>query len=699
MTPGCGAARLRDERVVRVQRWGRRGWTWFALLTLTAMIAVPASLSAAGIKDKWWTGLIAGAAIVLAVLAKPLTDRLQRLTTRREDTDLAVLNGCLVTARGDLPTVRRIRDPRQLGVHPAGSDSLPTYVPRDVDDKLRSRIARGGFVLLVGDSTAGKTRAAYEAIAATVPDHVIIAPKDCAALWASVDRGVQASNCVVWLNDLEHYLGSDGVSREMLARLLSGKGHRIVVATIRAVELARFSAESSGDGLHIARAALELVDEEIRVERRLSNAEQSRAEERKWDPHIADALQHSGDYGLAEYLAAGPELLRDWRNGWDVGAHPRGAALVAAAVDVRRAGLNPPLAGRLLEETAEEYLRKRGGDRLRPESLEAAWEWVLRPRRATTSLMIGTPRTGFDVFDYLVDVTQRETTADTFVPESVLRAAVEYAAGLEALTIGQTADRQGYYGVAAHACSAAFQWARDHLEPTHPDMLTSRNDLALALQKLGRLEKAEEEFRTVLELRIQVSGPEHPHTLISRDNLAGALRDLGRLGEAEREFRAVIEIRTRMSGSDHPRTLVSRSNLATVLRHRGRLDEAEQEHRTILDIRMRMSGPMHRHTLTSRHSLARVLHDMGRLPEAERESQTVLGLRTHVLGPEHPHTLTSREGLAYVLLDLGRPDEAERELHAVVELRTRVLGPDHPSTVCSRNNLAAVRKRIEEAGG
>jgi hypothetical protein len=79
-----------------------------------------------------------------------------------------------------------------------------------------------------------------------------------------VERAVQVSNCVVWLNDLEHYLGSDGVTREMLARLLSGKGHRIVVATIRAAEPARFSTESFGDGLHTARAVLEMVNEEVR---------------------------------------------------------------------------------------------------------------------------------------------------------------------------------------------------------------------------------------------------------------------------------------------------------------------------------------------------------------------------------------------------------------------------------------------------
>jgi hypothetical protein len=29
-------------------------------------------------------------------------------------------------------------------------------------------------------------------------------------------------------------------------------------------------------------------------------------------------------FGLAELLADGPELARDWRNGWRPGGHPRG---------------------------------------------------------------------------------------------------------------------------------------------------------------------------------------------------------------------------------------------------------------------------------------------------------------------------------------------------------------------------------------
>ena len=70
-------------------------------------------------------------------------------------------------------------------------------------------------------------------------------------------------------------------------------------------------------------------------------------------------------------------------------------------------------------------------------------------------------------------------------------------------------------------------------------------------------------------------GPEHRDTLTSRDNLAVVLRDLGRLEEAEAEHRAVLEARTRVLGADHPDTLTSRHNLANVLSDPGRLAETD----------------------------------------------------------------------------------------------------------------------------
>ena len=94
----------------------------------------------------------------------------------------------------------RVRDarPRLLGVHAAISvpgvpdDVPPQYVPRDVDAAefgVRARVSAaaqaGGFVLLVGGSSVGKTRCAVEAVKTLLPEWWLVHP-------AGPDRGQRA---------------------------------------------------------------------------------------------------------------------------------------------------------------------------------------------------------------------------------------------------------------------------------------------------------------------------------------------------------------------------------------------------------------------------------------------------------------------------------------------------------------------------
>ena len=69
------------------------------------------------------------------------------------------------SAQTRLPLVRELNDPIRLGVHPAvnqDGDRTPGYVARDVDGPVEQSLREGSFVLIVGDSTSGKSRTAYE---------------------------------------------------------------------------------------------------------------------------------------------------------------------------------------------------------------------------------------------------------------------------------------------------------------------------------------------------------------------------------------------------------------------------------------------------------------------------------------------------------------------------------------------------------
>jgi len=489
------------------------------------------------------------------------------------------------------------------------------------------------------------------------------------------------------------------MTASQIGRLLSGEGHhRVIVATIRAAEQARLTADALHDdtGRQASRDIHQVLDQahEIRLTRMFTSEELERARARDWDPRIAQAIDHAGSYGIAEYLAAGPELLRDWEDARasSEGPNARGAALVAAAIDIRRAGYISPLPRVLLEQVHEQYLADREHANAPREPAAEAWEWAMRRRRATTALLRPAGQDLVEVFDYLVDTVQRRAGPLGKVPEPVVRAAIDAAGPADADSLADTAYKQGRYVLAEYAWRQAYQARANDpaIGPDHPDTLTSRSGLANALHDQGKLEQAEAELRAVLETRTRVLGPDHPDTLTSHNDLAGFLYNRGELEQAEAELRAVLEARTRALGPIDLKTLTSRSDLASVLADQGQLEQAETEYRAVIEAGIPILGPDHPDTLTTRNNLATVLAARGKLEQAEAEHRAVLEARIRVNGPDHPHTLTTRNNLAMVLADRGLLEQAEAELRAILEASIGVLGSDHPDTLGCRSNLASV---------
>ncbi len=78
---------------------------------------------------------------------------------------------------------------------------------------------------------------------------MLIRPAACGAVAAAVGAAVRERRCVLWLDDLEPYLGAGGLTAAQAGRLLAGPGHhRVIVATIRVAELDRITAQAeAGD--------------------------------------------------------------------------------------------------------------------------------------------------------------------------------------------------------------------------------------------------------------------------------------------------------------------------------------------------------------------------------------------------------------------------------------------------------------------
>ncbi len=190
--------------------------------------------------------------------------------------------------RGRLPRVADVEDLIEIGVHPAAPTAgsahsysaaarVPPFVRRDRSDDIEEALRTHRFVLVVGESTAGKSRAAFEAVKAVLPNAVFVMPdpSEPESVRTAVAALRQPPQSVVWLDDIERYLGTGGLTLRLL-RELTGLDGVVIVATIRAHERARFTdvrtagAPESGDGARALGAGLHVLAKahEIRLERR-----------------------------------------------------------------------------------------------------------------------------------------------------------------------------------------------------------------------------------------------------------------------------------------------------------------------------------------------------------------------------------------------------------------------------------------------
>ncbi|WP_143264043.1 hypothetical protein [Amycolatopsis kentuckyensis] len=483
---------------------------------------------------------------------------------------------------------------------------------RDRHDELGSLLRRGGFVLVVGESAAGKTRAVYEAVRAVCPDHVLLVPPSREALTDVLATAAGTPACVLWLDDLERFLGAGGLTPILLNRLLGRRwGHLVVAATMRGPEFDRYGAGeetavagADPDAWRDARDILRPASV-VALSRRWTDAEIERARACADDPRIRVALASAAEFGLAEVLAAGPELVRDWRNAWAPSAHPRGAALVAAAVDCRRAGMDEPVPLDLLAELSRYYLRAHGGEVPRPESLADALAWATKTSHGGGSLLRPAEGSGrYIAFDYLVDLPGLAP-----VPSQTWQTLIGRAEPRQVFRIGEAAARILQHDVAAHA----FREAADHGVP-------GADEAAEFYAAHGDQLRVSSAFQRLFEDRRERFGPKHPETLRVKLVYAESLADSPHAAKALKVFPELIGDLDEVLGSRHRDTLDARRWYAYSTGVCGHSQAAIGLLNEILPAHEEVFGSEHASTLLVRQYLA--------LFTAEDEPQGARSLRS-----------------------------------------------------------------------
>ncbi len=227
-----------------------------------------------------------------------------------------------------------------------------------------------------------------------------------------------------------------------------------------------------------------------------------------------------------------------------------------------------------------------------------------------------------------------------------------------------------------------------------------RNTLGVSYWYLGDQEKALKQQERAVALRRQELGPEDPETVGAMNDLAIVLDRMGKLAEEQKILEVVVAVKRRTLGPEDPSTLRSANNLAIALAMQGLLEDAVKLATETLEIQRRNEGPESIFTLRSMYNVAIMRRQLGRWAEARPLFDESLETLRRVFGPEHQDTLRVVNGLGELLLDQRRPVEARALFEEALKGQRSVLGPTRDETVLSMINLADTMRlqgRLDEA--
>jgi tetratricopeptide (TPR) repeat protein len=233
------------------------------------------------------------------------------------------------------------------------------------------------------------------------------------------------------------------------------------------------------------------------------------------------------------------------------------------------------------------------------------------------------------------------------------------------------------------------------IEIAHPDRLDAaavKGNLAVALMRQGKFDKAEAQYFEVLTIFCKALGETHHATLQVKANLAATLRAQGKHDQAEKLMREVLSVRRDELGNAHFETQKAMYELSRLLTDRGKYDQAEALLNEVVTTQHDEADGDHPQRLMAKHDLARVLMQRGEYGGAEKILHGVVPLLRNALGDGHLETLKAMANLSAALRHRREYERAETILREVVPTSNKVLGETHPVTLKATGDLATVLK-------
>lgn len=313
--------------------------------------------------------------------ASAAPELLRRAAPRNTEFEVEARPGQPVSAALD-PIVFEVHEAiSPLGVAPPAS-RLPVYIRRQHDGDLEKIVDRAvagesGLAVLLGNSSTGKTRSAWEQVQRLPEQWRLWRPTSPDELLTKLPA--IAPRTVLWLNELHQYVYTDDVRRdETIASWL--------LETLRDPSRAPVLALGTLWHEYRLRLAPAEIDNDVRPQVRtlvsgnlipvletFTEGELSLlAGMAKQDSRLAEAQARAEEGHVTQYLAGGPAQIERYLT-----ADPAARAVLHAAMDARRLGWGPSLPAAFLVDAAQAYMTSLQRDNLPSDWFDRAVNYLL----------------------------------------------------------------------------------------------------------------------------------------------------------------------------------------------------------------------------------------------------------------------------------------------------------------------------------
>jgi tetratricopeptide (TPR) repeat protein len=385
---------------------------------------------------------------------------------------------------------------------------LPTFVERDKGREIREALAQareaGGFIVLVGDSCVGKTRLLYHLARQELADFAVLAPDlgDGNLVNTIASATFPLPKLIIWLDELHRFLkgpylhdGESAITAATIRQLMQAPTPVVILAAmwpehashLRATQPDPVTGRNQPAFPHTVEILTDPRVQQIALDTFSDTERTAAAQLAATDPRLAAAL---GDrtYNITETLAGAPELVHRYER-----ATQEQQAIIHAAVDARRLGIQAPLTRPLLTAAARGYLTTlHPDDTWFPAALAEVSTADRAQDKATAPLieLLNPERTqslGYTVADYLLQHLTRQRRT-THLSALTWQALTDHPHPNDDLTrLADSAEQRLLYRYSEqlhrHLAATGHSWAARRLM----DLLVGQGRTDDAISLLGRL--------------------------------------------------------------------------------------------------------------------------------------------------------------------------------------------------------------------